>query len=278
MAESKKSVFDLLNSINVNDRVEGKESGKDKYGNPIKLSYLSWTWAWAEVKKRYPDANYEIEKFNGIPYAYDPLTGYMVYTKVTIEGITHEMWLPVMDGQNRAMKSEPYEIQTKYKTLTVAPATMFDVNKTIMRCLTKNLAMFGLGLYIYAGEDLPETEDEKVEAPVAKTTTKKVAPTPKAPAPVAKATPAPVAKATPAPVAKATPAPVAKTEAPKQNTAVERFPTRNAVIKICKKYEIPLQTVCDMFGLSRQSKDEDFKDCLAILMEENGVKDIAELN
>ena len=262
MAESKKSVFDLLNSINVNDRVEEKETGKDKYGNPIKLSYLSWAWAWAEVKKRYPDANYEIEKFNGIPYAYDPLTGYMVYTKVTIEGITHEMWLPVMDGQNRAMKSEPYEIQTKYKTLTVAPATMFDVNKTIMRCLTKNLAMFGLGLYIYAGEDLPETEDEKVEAPVAKTTTKKVAPTPKASAPVAKATPAPVAK----------------TEAPKQTTAVERFPTRNAVIKICKKYEIPLQTVCEMFGLNRQSKDEDFKDCLAILMEENGVKDIAELD
>lgn len=86
----------------------------------------------------------------------------MVYTTVTIDGITHEMWLPVMDGANNAMRFEPYSIKTKFGDKPVAAATMFDVNKTIMRCLTKNLAMFGLGLYIYAGEDLPEeTEDEK---------------------------------------------------------------------------------------------------------------------
>lgn len=149
-----KSVFKTLNGINVNDHVETKDTGN------AKLTYLSWSWAWAETKKAYPDATYEIVKFgNGIPYAYDPLTGYMVYTKVTIEGITHEMWLPVMDSQNRAMKAEPYQIQTKYKTITVQPATMTDINKTIMRCLVKNLAMFGLGLYIYAGEDLPSGDD-----------------------------------------------------------------------------------------------------------------------
>lgn len=151
MAEAKKSIFDILNAVDVSEHKEDKPTGNGK-----SLSYLSWAWAWAEVKKRCPDANYEIIKFDGIPYVYDPKTGYMVYTKVTIEGITHEMWLPVMDANNCAMKAEPYEIQTKYKAITIKPATMFDINKTIMRCLTKNLAMFGLGLYIYAGEDLPE--------------------------------------------------------------------------------------------------------------------------
>ena len=86
---------------------------------------------------------------------------YMVYTSVTIEGITHEMWLPVMDGNNKAMKAQPYTYTTRYGEKTVEAATMFDINKTIMRCLVKNLAMFGLGLYIYAGEDLPITEDNQ---------------------------------------------------------------------------------------------------------------------
>ena len=142
------SVFNTLNGINVNGHKEEKNG----------LSYLSWAWAWAEVKKAYSDAVYSIEKFNGLPYVYDENTGYMVYTTVTIEGITHEMWLPVMDGANKAMKAKPYEYQTRYGKKTCEAATMFDVNKTIMRCLVKNLAMFGLGLYIYAGEDLPESE------------------------------------------------------------------------------------------------------------------------
>ena len=131
-----KNYFEVLNGINVNDKVEKKNG----------LSYLSWAYAWAEVKKRYPDAHYEIEKFDGLPYVYDPLTGYIVYTKVTIEGITHEMWLPVMDGANKAMKSEPYTYTvgrgSYQQEKTVEAATMFDINKTIMRCLVKNLAMF----------------------------------------------------------------------------------------------------------------------------------------
>ena len=139
-----------LNSVNVKDKVEQKNG----------LTYLSWAWSWAEVCKRYPSATYEVVKFNGLPYVFDPDTGYMVYTKVTIEDITREMWLPVMDGNNLAMRNICYEVQTKYKKITVKPATMFDINKAIMRCLTKNLAMFGLGLYIYAGEDLPEGEAE----------------------------------------------------------------------------------------------------------------------
>lgn len=172
--------FDLLNKIDVSGKIEKKKSGKTE------LSYLSWAWAWGELKKEYPCASYEIQKFNGLPYVFDPLTGYMVYTKMTIENITHEMWLPVMDGANKAMKSEKYIylVQKKewsktynkfvlvtdennnqvYEEKIVEAATMFDINKTIMRCLVKNIAMFGLGLYIYAGEDLPEneTEDTKI--------------------------------------------------------------------------------------------------------------------
>ena len=147
--------FEELYNLNVNENVEKKNG----------LTYLSWSWAIAEVLKKYPDMTYEILRFeNNLPYTYDESTGYMVFTKVTIEGITREMWLPVMDGANKAMLNHEYTYQVKdYKTgeikeKTVAKATMFDVNKTIMRCLTKNLAMFGLGLYIYAGEDLPEEE------------------------------------------------------------------------------------------------------------------------
>jgi hypothetical protein len=154
--------FKALYEINVNDKTEKKSN----------LTYLSWAWAWAEVKKIYPDAIYHILRFeNNLPYVYDDGIGFMVFTDVTIENITHEMWLPVMDGANKAMRKEPYTYEvakyewnekTKRKeksgveVKTVDAATMFDINKTIMRCLTKNLAMFGLGLYIYAGEDLPE--------------------------------------------------------------------------------------------------------------------------
>ena len=159
--------FDILNAVNVNEHTEVKDTGK------VKLTYLSWAWAWAEVKKRFPEARYEIIKFNGLPYVYDEKTGYMVYTTVTIDEITHEMWLPVMDGNNRAMMAQPYEVKTKYNSITVQPATMFDVNKAIMRCLTKNLAMFGLGLYIYAGEDLPESSDDEIVKAEAKPAKKK---------------------------------------------------------------------------------------------------------
>ena len=158
------SAFDTLVKVNVNDHTESKAAGG------ANLTYLSWPWAWSEVKSRYPDATYSIQRDpeTHLPYSYDPQTGYMVYTTVTIEGITHEMWLPVMDNQNRAMKSEPYTIPTKYKELQVPAATMFDINKAIMRCLVKNLAMFGLGLYIYAGEDLPEDAEPEQKKPVAK--------------------------------------------------------------------------------------------------------------
>lgn len=157
------SMFEKLSNINVNDKIEKKKSGGTE------LSYLSWTYAWSEFKKAYPNASYEIVKYINkegdiLPYMYDDNTGYMVTTKVTADDLTYEMWLPVMDSNNRAMKKDAYSIITKTgKEIAVAPATMFDVNKTIMRCLVKNLAMFGLGLYIYAGEDLPEALDTMSE-------------------------------------------------------------------------------------------------------------------
>lgn len=153
------SKFEELLNLNVNSKVEKRKDASNK----IELSYLSWVYAWAEFKKVYPDATYTVKKFKNpitgieVPYQYDSTTGYMVFTEVTAENLTYEMWLPVMNGANKAMKSEPYTYQTKYHgQKTVEAATMFDVNKAVMRCLVKNLAMFGLGLYIYAGEDLPE--------------------------------------------------------------------------------------------------------------------------
>ena len=156
MENNKKNVFETLNAINVNDMVEKKKTEKST------LTYLSWSSAWQVVKKEFPDVEYEILRNpeTNLPYWYDPLTGYMVFTKVTIDNQTNEMWLPVMDGTNHAMKAEPYQVQTKYKKFTVPAATMCDINKAIMRCLVKNLSMFGLGLYIYRGEDLPEGESQ----------------------------------------------------------------------------------------------------------------------
>ena len=174
--ENNTPLFEKLASINVNTKTE-KRNG---------FTYLSWAWAWSEFKKHCPDAQYQIVKdpHTNKPYMVDEL-GIMVTTRVTTNGETHEMWLPVMDGANNAQKLVPYTYKVKeYKNgswtgqfidKTVVPATMFDVNKAIMRCLVKNLAMFGLGIYIYAGEDLPEMP----EAPTVDTTpTPTVAPDP----------------------------------------------------------------------------------------------------
>lgn len=154
--EKKKSLFSELFVIDVNEHTEKKKSG-----NGRELTYLSWAWAYAEFVKRCPDMTYEIKHWDGKPYLYDEDLGYMVETSVTANGETKTMWLPVMDGANKAMKNKPYTYETKFNgQKTVEAATMFDINTTIMRCLVKNFGMFGLGLYIYAGEDLPEVPFE----------------------------------------------------------------------------------------------------------------------
>lgn len=130
--------FKTLNEINVNDHTEKKNN----------LTYLSWAWAWAEVKKIHPDATYTVyENADGWNYFTDGKTCW-VKTGVTINGIEHIEYLPVMDFRN--------------KSIPLNDVTSFDVNKTIQRSLTKACARHGLGLYIYAGEDLPEGDTEAV--------------------------------------------------------------------------------------------------------------------
>ena len=131
--------FAVLNAINVNDKTEKKNG----------LTYLSWAWSWGEIKKRYPDANYTIyENADGLNYHTDGRTCW-VKTGVTVNGIEHIEYLPVMDHRN--------------KSIPANAVTSFDVNKAIQRSLTKACARHGLGLYIYAGEDLPESDDAQSE-------------------------------------------------------------------------------------------------------------------
>lgn len=128
------SVFETLNRINVNEHTEKKGE----------LTYLSWAWAWAEVKKAYPGATYTIyENREGLNYHTDGRTAW-VKTGVTVEGLEHIEYLPVMDYRNNS--------------IPVERITSTDVNRAIQRSLTKACARHGLGLYIYAGEDLPEEE------------------------------------------------------------------------------------------------------------------------
>lgn len=135
-----KNYFIELNSVNVSDYIEKKNG----------LSYVSWANAWAEVKKRFPDATYTIyENDLGWFYHTDGKTCW-VKTGVTVNGIEHIEYLPVMDFKN--------------KSIPVENVTSFDVNKTIQRSLTKAVARHGLGLYVYAGEDLPESDPERQKA------------------------------------------------------------------------------------------------------------------
>lgn len=127
--------FKKLYEIDVKSKVEKKN----------KLSYLSWAWAWAEVKKMHPTANYKIyETTNGCIYWHDGKTAW-VKTGAIIDGLEHIEYLPIMDYAN--------------KSILIEKITSFDVNKSIQRSLTKAFARHGLGLCIYAGEDLPESAE-----------------------------------------------------------------------------------------------------------------------
>lgn len=131
--------FVALNNINVNGKTEKKNG----------LTYLSWAWAWGEVKKLHADATYTIyENADGLFYHTDGRTCW-VKTGVTVNGIEHIEYLPVMDFRNASIPADK--------------VTSFDVNKAIQRSLTKAVARHGLGLYVYAGEDLPE--EEKANTP-----------------------------------------------------------------------------------------------------------------
>jgi len=129
---NQEQVLSLI-SKNVNEHTEKK-------GN---LTYLSWAWAWAEALKADPDAIYKIEMF-GDKCFMDINGTAMVFVTVTMFGKPMTCQLPVMDYKNKAIPSPD----------------AFAVNTAIMRCMTKALSLHGLGLYIYAGEDLPEGESD----------------------------------------------------------------------------------------------------------------------
>jgi len=127
------SIFKTLSAINVNDHVEQKG----------RFKYLSWTWAVSELRKASPTATWEVIKFDGLPYC-ETKTGYFVEVAVTVDGITLSQIHPVLDNNN--------------KTIPVPNA--FQINTSIQRCLVKAIALHGLGLYIYAGEDLPDVDTD----------------------------------------------------------------------------------------------------------------------
>ncbi len=142
--ETKKSVFETLNSVNVNEHTEQKNG----------LTYLSWAWAWGTLKSYYPNATYKVyENKDELNYFTDGKTAW-VKTSVSVEGIENVEYLPIMDNKN--------------KSIPLESITSFDVNKAIQRSLTKCVARHGLGLYVYAGEDLPQEEQEKVNEQTAK--------------------------------------------------------------------------------------------------------------
>ncbi|MEY8514510.1 Sak single strand annealing protein [Lactococcus taiwanensis] len=134
MRDKETSVFETLNAVNVNENKKKKNN----------LDYLSWAWAWAELHKLYPDATSKVyETDQGINYWNDGKTAW-VKVGVTVDGLEHIEYLPIMDFKN--------------KSIPINNVTSTDVNKAIQRGLTKAIARHGLGLYIYAGEDIPEEE------------------------------------------------------------------------------------------------------------------------
>ena len=206
-AEAKK-YFSELNKIDVSDKIEKKNG----------LSYLSWAFAWGELKKRYPDSTYTIyENAQGFNYHTDGRTAW-VKTGVTVCGIEHVEYLPVMDYRNNS--------------IPVDKLTSFDVNKAIQRSLTKAVARHGLGLYIYAGEDLPEddTKAAPTEAPKSTTTAK----------------------------------PKAKTEtktAAKDPIADARAKYQE-LISYCKEYGYDIKEVAKAYSLNSKSTAQDFQTAL----------------
>ena len=170
--EKRSMCFDALYNMNLGDKVEKKDN----------LSYLTWSEAWKAFLEVYPSATFRVitNPDTKLPYFVDANIGIVVFTEVTADDLTLTMFLPVMNSSNKAMKLEPYNYQAwdkqnkRYVERTCEAATMFDINKTIMRCLVKNLALFGLGLKLYQGEDIPVPED--ASTPQKTTTIKRTKP------------------------------------------------------------------------------------------------------
>ena len=134
--EAPVNYFTELYRVNVAEHVEKKNG----------FSYVSWPFAVAELRKRHPTATWEVVRFEGLPYQLTPL-GFFVEVAVTVNDIRLSQIHPVLDHANRPLKDP----------------TAFHINTSIQRCLVKAIALHGLGLFVYAGEDLPERSDAKGE-------------------------------------------------------------------------------------------------------------------
>lgn len=217
-----KSYFEDLNSVDVSAKIEKKNG----------LSYLSWAWAWGELKKRDASANYTVyENANGLNYHTDGRTAWVkvgVTTHNAGEPIEHIEYLPVMDYKNNS--------------ISVERLTSFDVNKAIQRALTKAIARHGLGLYIYAGEDLPED----AESATAKEPTESK---PKA------------TRGRPPKTAEA------KTEANPAGDPVELARARyKELIDYCQETNKDIKAVAKAFNLNAKSTAEEFSTALSKLI------------
>ena len=127
-------------------KVDVGEHTKTIGGGKFKLSYLSWAWAWGVVMEHFPHSEYSFTEFdNGSDVRYYSDGTCAVECTITIGALSRSMWLPVMDNRHKAVSS-PNALQ---------------ISNAKMRCLTKCLAMWGLGHYIYAGEDLPDNGDSE---------------------------------------------------------------------------------------------------------------------
>ncbi|MBR6592994.1 MAG: DUF1071 domain-containing protein [Prevotella sp.] len=173
--DEKRSIcFDALYEMNLGDKVEKKDG----------LSYLTWSEAWKAFKEIYPSATFRVvaNPDTKLPYFVDPQIGIMVFTEVTADDMTQQCFLPVLNSSMKPMRMEAYNYTVYDKQnkrqieKTCEAASMFDINKTIMRCLVKNLALYGVGLKLYQGEDIPcENSDDATDnaADSKKTTTRR---------------------------------------------------------------------------------------------------------
>ena len=160
--EKRALCFDALYEMNLGDKVEKKDN----------LSYLTWSEAWKAFKEVYPSATFRVvtNPDTKLPYFVDPQIGIMVFTEVTADDLTQQCFLPVLNSSMKPMRLEAYNYTVYDKQnkrqieKTCEAANAFDLNKAIMRCLVKNLALFGLGLKLYQGEDIPcENQDDAAD-------------------------------------------------------------------------------------------------------------------
>lgn len=201
---NKKSVFETLNAINVSGKTEKKNG----------LTYLPWAYAWAEVKKLYPTANYKVyerdTQWGPVNYFTDGRTAW-VKVSVTIEGLEHVEMLPIMGYRNKAIPLDK--------------VTSYDANKTIQRAITKAIARQGLGLYVYAMEGLPKSQSTSPTQPAQQPANK--------------------------PVVKAVQKPATQTQAPVKDTRLVTAQIVDFIKKTIEDHQVTQEFICNKYKVRK---------------------------